>query len=36
MSIFLTKEFVDTKGMFRKICHQEPFELLLMFDLFRE
>ena len=36
MSIFLTKEFVDPKGMFRKICRQQPFEFLLMFDLCRE
>ena len=32
-SIFLTKEFVDPKGMFRKIYRQHPFEFLLIFDL---
>ena len=36
LSVFLTKEFVDPKGMFRKICRQHPFEFLLMFDLCRE
>ena len=36
ISIFLNKEFVDPKGMFRKICRQHPFEFLLMFDLCRE
>ena len=34
--IFLTREFVDPKGMFRKICRQHPFEFLMMFDLCRE
>ena len=32
LSVFLTKEFVDPKGMFRKICCQHPFEFLIMFD----
>ena len=32
LSVFLTKEFVDPKGMFRKICRQHPFEFLIMFD----
>ena len=36
VSVFLTKEFVDPKGMFKKICRQHPFEFLLMFDLCRE
>ena len=36
ISIFLNKEFVDSNGMFRKICRQHPFEFLLMFDLCRE
>ena len=36
ISIFLNKEFVDSKGMFRKICRQHPFEFLLRFDLCRE
>ena len=35
-NIFLSKEFTDPKGMFRKIFKQFPFESLLMFDLFRE
>ena len=30
MSIFLNKEFVDSKGMFRKIDRQHPFEFLLI------
>ena len=32
LNMFLTKEFVDPKGMLRKICHQHPFEFLIMFD----
>ena len=36
LSIFLTKEFVDPKSMFRKICRQYAFEFLLLFDLCRE
>ena len=35
LSMFFTKEFVDSKGMFRKVCRQHPFEFL-MFDLWRE
>ena len=35
LSLFLTKEFVDPKGMFRKICFQHPFEFLTMFDFCR-
>ena len=31
-----TREFVDPKGIFRKICRQHPFELLMMFDLCQE
>ena len=30
------RHFIDPKGMFRKICRQQPFEFLLMFDLCRE
>ena len=36
LDVFLTKEFSDPKGMFRKICKQFPFEFLIMFDLSRE
>ena len=36
LSMFLTREFVDHKGMFRKICSQHPFEFLMMFDVCRE
>ena len=36
LSMFLYKEFLDPKGMFRKICRQHPFEFLIMFDLCRE
>ena len=36
LSMFLMKEFVNPKGMFRKICRQHPFEFLIMFDLCRE
>ena len=36
LDMFLTKEFSDPKGMFRKICKQFPFEFLIMFDLSRE
>ena len=35
-SMFLNIEFVDPKGMFKKICRQHPFEFLVMFDLCRE
>ena len=35
LNMFLTKEFVDPKGMFRKICRQHPFEFLIMSDFFR-
>ena len=35
-NMFLSKEFADPKGMFRKIFRQFLFESLLMFDLFRE
>ena len=31
LNMYLTKEFVDPKGMFRKICRQHPFEFLIMF-----
>ena len=30
---FLRKEFVDPKGMFRKVYRQYPFEFLWMFNL---
>ena len=33
LSIFLTREFVDPKAMFRKICKQHPFQFLMTFDL---
>ena len=35
LSMFLTREFLDPKGMFRKTCHQHPFEFLIMFDFCR-
>ena len=35
LSMFLTREFVDPKGMFRKICRQHPFEFLITFDFCR-
>ena len=35
-SMFLTKEFVDPKGMFQKICRQQPFEFLITFNFCRE
>ena len=34
--IFLTKEFVDPKGMFRKIFRYHPFEFSIMFALCKE
>ena len=36
LSMFLYKEFVGPKVMFRKICRQHLFEFLMMFDLCRE
>lgn len=36
LNMFLSKEFADPKGLFRKICRQFPFEFLWMFDLSRE
>ena len=36
LSMFLTMEFIDPKGMFRKICCQLPFEFLIMFDFCRQ
>lgn len=36
LNMFLTKEFTNPKGMFRKTCKQFPFEFLIMFDLSRE
>ena len=35
LSMFLTREFVDPKDMFRKICRQHPCEFLIMFDFCR-
>ena len=34
-SMFLSKEFVNPRGIFQKICHQHPFEFLIMFDFCR-
>ena len=34
-SRLLTRELVDPKGMFRKICRQHPFEFLITFDFCR-
>ena len=36
LNMFLSKDFSDPKGMFRKIFRQFPLEILLMFDLSRE
>ena len=36
LSMFLTMEFIDPKGMFRKICCQLPFEFLITFDFCRQ
>ena len=36
LSMFLTKEFVDPKGMFRKIFRHHPFGFSIMLDLCRE
>ena len=36
LNMFLSKDFSDPKGMFRKIYRQFPLEFLLMFDLSRE
>ena len=36
LSMFLTKEFVNPKGMFHKVCRQHPFEFLITLDLCRE
>ena len=33
LSMFLTRDFLDCKGIFCKVCRQHPFEFL-MFDLF--
>ena len=35
LNMFLAKEFVDPKGMFRNICCHHPFEFLIMFDFCR-
>ena len=34
--MFLTNEFVDPKGMVRKIYCQHPFEFLIMLDFCRK
>ena len=36
MKQFLDKEFVNPHSMFERICHQYPFEFLLLCDLCRE
>ena len=36
LEIFVGKEYVDPKGMFRKVCQQYPFEFLILFDLCKE
>ena len=36
LSVFLEKEFVSPKSMFKKTCRQYPFEFFLTFDLCRE
>ena len=35
LNMFLTREFVDPKGMFRKICRQHPFEFFIICDFCR-
>ena len=35
LSMLLTREFGDLKGIFRKICRQHPFEFLIMSDFCR-
>ena len=34
LDILLRKDFVHSKGTFRKVCQQYPFEFLILFDLF--
>ena len=36
LSVFIKKEFIDPKSMFKKSCIQFPFEFLLIFELCRE
>ena len=36
LNMFLSKEFSDPKGVFRKICKQFPFEFFIIFDLSTE
>ena len=36
LEIFLRKEFVDPKGMFRNVCRQYPYKFLILFHLCRE
>ena len=36
MKQFLDKEFVNPRSMFERVCHQYPFEFLLLCDLCRE
>ena len=36
LSVFIKKEFIDPKSMFKKCCIQFPFEFLLIFELCRE
>ena len=36
LSIFIKKEFIDPKSMFKKTCRQLSFEFLLIFNLCRE
>lgn len=36
LRVFLKKEFVDPRDMFRRICYQYPFEFFLLRDLCRE
>ena len=36
LSVFLEKEMVSPKSMFKKACRQYPFEFLLIFGLCRE
>ena len=33
LSVFILKNCIDPKSMFKKTCRQFPFEFLLIFDL---
>ena len=33
---FVIKEFVDPRGLFKRLCSQKPLEFLILFDFYRE